>query len=106
MILQTEITNLNICTEQQGYLEQLMNILSTAQQGMIPTQVHQQIQQLLKPYRQEGLEACPDENPMTVNQETQGRLLTRTVHLLTATQKQWTLYLIAHSSAEVQRSCI
>ena len=91
-ILQTATNSLKIRVEQQGYLEQLMDILSAAQQGMIPTQLHQQIQHLLTPYKREGVDIYPADRAVEVASETEKGLLTIYVRLLTAIPKQWTMF--------------
>ena len=92
IILQTATTSLKIRVEQQGYLEQLMDILDAAQQGMIPTQLHQQIQHLLTPYKREGVDIYPADRAVEVASETERGLLTIYVRLLTAIPKQWTMF--------------
>ena len=92
IILQTATTSLKIRVEQQGYLEQLMNVLDAAQQGMIPTQLHQQIQHLLTPYKREGVDIYPADRAVEVASETEKGLLTIHVRLLTAIPKQWTMF--------------
>ncbi len=91
IILQTATTSLKIRVEQQGYLEQLMDILDAAQQGVIPMQLHQQIQHLLIPYKR-GVDIYPADRAVEVASETKNGLLTIHVRLLTATPKQWTMF--------------
>ncbi len=92
LILQTTTTSLKIRVEQQGYLEQLMDILDAAQQGVIPTQLHQQIQHLLIPYKREGVDIYPADRAVEVASQTENGLLTIHVRLPTATPKQWTMF--------------
>ncbi len=94
MILQAANTNLRIRLEQQGYLDHLMHILTPAQQGLIPNQVHQQIQHLLAPYHREGVDIYPADPPITVSEATQYGMIQLNVQLLTAVPKQWTMYRI------------
>ncbi len=91
LILQTT-TSLKIRVEQQGYLEQLMDILDAAQQGVIPTQLHQQIQHLLTPYKREGVDIYPADRAVKVASKTENGLLTIHIRLLTSTPKQWTMF--------------
>ena len=94
MILQASNTNLRIHLEQQGYLDHLTHILTPAQQGVIPNQVHQQIQHLLAPYHREGVDIYPADPPITVSDETQDGIIQLNIRLLTAVPKQWTMYRI------------
>ncbi len=83
-------TNLKIHLEQQGYLHQVLDILNNIQQGRVPTQLHQQIQHL--EYRRKGFEVCPDKIPSEMGSETENGIINIKVHLMTITQKHWTMY--------------
>ncbi len=53
-VLRTENIGMYIRLEQQNSLEYVSNLLSVAQQGQVPPQLHQQLQKVLQPYRQNG----------------------------------------------------
>ncbi len=74
--------------EQQNALEYLSNVLSIAQQGRLPLQLHQQLQRGLQPYRQNGQTIQFGKYQVTVQQAT------KKVHLTTTKPMQWTMYRI------------
>ncbi len=69
-IVRAESMSMYIWLEQQNGLEYLSNILSIAQQGRLPPQLHQQLQQILQPYRQNGQAVQFGKYPVTVQQVT------------------------------------
>ncbi len=78
--------------EQQNKLEYLSNVLSIAQQGRLPPQLHQQLQQILQPYRQNGQAVQFGKYPVTVQQVTRGGQIYLRVQLTTTRPMQWTMY--------------
>ncbi len=81
-----------ICMEQQNSLEYLSNLLSVAQQGQVPPQLHQQLQQVLQPYRQNGQTVQFGKYPVAVQQSTRHGQVYLKVHLTTTQPMQWTMY--------------
>ncbi len=93
-VLQTENIGMYVRMEQQNSLEYLSNVLSIAQQGRVPPQLHQQLQKILQPYRQNGQAVHFERYPVTVQQSTRQGQVYLKVHLTTTRPMQWTMYRI------------
>ncbi len=91
-IVRAESMSTYIWIEQQNGLEYLSNVLSIAQQGRLPPQLHQQLQQILQPYRQNGQAIQFGKYPVTVQQVTRGGQIYLRVQLTTTRPMQWTMY--------------
>ncbi len=78
--------------EQQNRLEYLSNVLSIAQQGRLPPQLHQQLQQILQPYWQNGQAVQFGKYPVTVQQVTHRGQIYLRVQMTTTRPMQWTMY--------------
>ncbi len=91
-IVGAESMSIYIRIEQQNGLEYLSNVLSIAQQGRLPPQLHQQLQQILQPYRQNGQAIQFGKYPVTVQQVMRGGQIHLRVQLTTTRPMQWTMY--------------
>ncbi len=91
-IVGTESMSMYIRLEQQNSLEYLSNMLSIAQQGRLPPQLHQQLQQILQPYQQNRQAVQFGKYPVTVQQVTRSGQIYLRVQLTTTRPMQWTMY--------------
>ncbi len=91
-IVRAESMSTYIRIEQQNGLEYLSNVLSIAQQGRLPPQLHQHLQQILQPYRHNGQAIQFGKYPVTVQQVTRGGQIHLRVQMTTTCPMQWTMY--------------